>query len=61
MSMEMGNIIGQSLGSLVTVDQNRNGDCLGDFLSIKVEIDVFQPLRQILKFRLPSGDRVVVD
>lgn len=61
MTMEMGKIIGQSLGSLVKVDQNRNGGCLGDFLRIKVEIDVFQPLRRILKVRLPSGDRVVVD
>lgn len=45
MTMEMGKVIGQSLGSLVNVDQNRNSDCLGEFFRIKVEIDVFQALQ----------------
>lgn len=60
MTMEMGKVIGQSLVSLVKVDQNRNGDCLGDFFRIKVEIDVFQPLRRVLKVCLPTGDGVAV-
>lgn len=55
MTVEIWKIIGQSLGSVVTVDQNKHGDCLGEFLRIKVALDVFQPLRRLLKVRLPNG------
>ncbi|RXH83440.1 hypothetical protein DVH24_005693 [Malus domestica] len=41
MSAKMGKIIGQSLGSVLKVNQNRHGDCLGKFLHIKVDIDMF--------------------
>lgn len=61
MTAEIGKIIGQSLGVVMKVDQNRTGDCLGDYLCIKVELNVFQPLCRILKVRLPNGVRVDVD
>lgn len=61
MTVEMRKIIGQSLGSVVTVDRNKHGDCLGEFLRFKVALDVFQPLRRLLKVRLPNGMRMDVD
>ena len=61
MTVEMGKIVGQSLGSVVMVDQNWPGDCLGDFLRFKVALDVFHPLCRLLKVRLPNGTRVDVD
>lgn len=61
MTVEMGKIVGQSLSSVVMVDHNRHGDCLGDFLIFRVALDVFQPLCQLLKVRLPNGTLVDMD
>ncbi|KAM1774944.1 hypothetical protein COP1_044201 [Malus domestica] len=36
-------------------------DCLGEFLRVGVAIDVFHPLRRLLKVRLPNRSRVDVD
>ncbi|XP_068314981.1 uncharacterized protein [Pyrus communis] len=61
MTAEIGKIVGQSLGVVMKVDQNRTGDYLGDYLCIKVELNVFQPLYRILKVRLPNRIRVDVN
>ncbi|KAB2597402.1 hypothetical protein D8674_000322 [Pyrus ussuriensis x Pyrus communis] len=61
MTAEIGKIVGQSLGVVMKVDQNRTGDYLGDYLCIKVELNVFQPLYRILKVRLPNRIKVDVD
>ncbi|KAM1023314.1 hypothetical protein TB2_044084 [Malus domestica] len=36
-------------------------DCLGEFLRVRVAIDVFHPLRRLLKVGLPNRSRVDVD
>lgn len=43
------------------VDQNMHGDWLGEYLCVIVVIDVFHPLRRLLKVRLPNGLKVDVD
>lgn len=55
MKQEMGLVIARSLGEVVTVDRNRNGDCLRDFMRVRVSINVYQPLCRVLKVRLPNG------
>lgn len=61
MKQEMGLVIAMSLEEVVTVDRNRNGDCLGDFMRVRVLINVYQPLRRVLKVRLPNGKRFKVE
>lgn len=46
---------------MLKVDQNRLGDCLGDFIRVRVVLVVFHPLRWLLKVRLPNGSRVDVE
>lgn len=58
---KMVEFIASRQGNAQKVDQNRNGDCLGDFLHVKVGLDVFQPLRGVLFLRLPNSERVEVD
>ena len=54
MTAKMGKLIRQSLGLVLKVDQNRHGDCLGEFLRVRVVLDVFHPLCRLLKVRLPN-------
>lgn len=56
MTKVMGEEIGKALGRLVSVECGRDGVCLGEFMRIKVGVDVNKPLQRGLKFRLPQQD-----
>lgn len=59
MSMRMVEELGTVLGRFVMVNCDREGSCVGEYMRIKVGIDVFQPLRMGTQVRLPASEEGV--
>lgn len=56
MTREMGEVIVAAMGRYVTIDCE-NDLCFGEFMRIRVVIDVFKPLQRGVQLRLPSSER----
>lgn len=56
MSMCMAEELGTTLGKFVTADCDRDSSCVGDYMRIKVGIDVYQPLRKGIQVCLPTSE-----
>lgn len=48
--------LGMAMGRLVAVDCDKDGRYVGEFVRIKVGINVLQPLRRGLQFCLPTSE-----
>lgn len=56
MTKTMGEELGSSLGKVLKVNCDKHGDCLGDFLRIRVALDITVPLRRGLHVHLPPSE-----
>ncbi|XP_021802783.1 uncharacterized protein LOC110746864, partial [Prunus avium] len=52
----MGEELGGTMGTVLTVNCDRHGICMGDYLRVRVVLDISLPLRRGLQVRLPSPD-----
>lgn len=52
MSMSMGETLGSAIGRVMQVDCDPNRGCGGEFLRIRVVIDIFLPFKRGLQVRL---------
>ncbi|KAM2252911.1 hypothetical protein ACFX1S_007362 [Malus domestica] len=56
MSVRMGETLGVAIGRVVRVDYDSSGSCVGEFLQIRVGIDVSLQLKRGLQVRLCDAD-----
>ncbi|KAL6269337.1 hypothetical protein ACE6H2_026248 [Prunus campanulata] len=54
MTRIMGEELGGTLGTVLTVNCDRHGTCMGDYLRVRVVLDISLPLRRGLQVCLPS-------
>lgn len=56
MSVRIGEILGAAIGKVVKVDCDPSGSCVGEFLRIKVRVDVSMPFKRGLQVRLIDAE-----
>lgn len=61
MSEKMGKFIGDKMGRFVEMRTDEEGMGIGNFLAIRVEIDVEKPLRRGMKIGTGGGEKLVVE
>ncbi|KAL5572448.1 hypothetical protein UlMin_022045 [Ulmus minor] len=59
MSKTVGSIIGNMVSTVQEVECDQDGLCLGTFIRIHAIIDIFKPLKRILKVRLGTDKELV--
>lgn len=61
MSKRMGGAIGNKLGTLLEVDCDETGACVGKFMRVKVRLDISKPLCRGFPIDLASGKKALVE
>lgn len=58
-SPEMGELVGDIIGEFVEVVKNRDGRCVGQYLRVRVMLDIPKPLCRSVQLRLGNGGPVL--
>ncbi|KAJ4713043.1 Zinc knuckle CX2CX4HX4C [Melia azedarach] len=59
MNKEIGLFLGAQIGNVEDIDRGINGDCLGRFLHLRINIDITKPLKRCLRVQLRDNVEVV--
>ena len=56
MSMETGDLLGEQIGEVLDVDLDDDGNAMGEFMRIKVRMDITSPIMRFVTLELEEDE-----